>query len=157
MAFMISEHWTTLVMSAHDDVTTPPKIRILIVDDHEAIRSALAALLSEEPDLAVVATAENAEEALNVAQHQRLDLAIVDICLGRTNGLDLTKLLHVRYPNLRVLILSMHDAAVYGIRAAQAGASGYVAKQEALETLVPAVHRVFEGHTYFPNEKRSRP
>jgi DNA-binding NarL/FixJ family response regulator len=128
-------------MSTHNDVTASGKIRILIVDDHEAIRSALTTLLSEEPDMTVVAAVETAGEALRVMQCHAIDLAIVDITLGGTNGLDLTRQLHAEHPHLRVVILSMHDASIYGARAERAGASGYVAKQEAAERLVPVIRQ----------------
>ena len=143
-----------LAMSTHDQVTAPGKKRILIVDDHEAIRSVLTSLLNEEPDLTVTATVESAEEALIAVQRQPVDLAIVDISLGQMNGLDLTRQLRLEHPDIRVLILSMHDPAIYGDRAVQAGASGYVAKQDASETLLHAIHRVVAGRTYFPNDKR---
>jgi DNA-binding NarL/FixJ family response regulator len=148
---------TTLAMTRHDEVTAPRKIRILIVDDHEAIRIALRALLSAEPDLTVVATVSSAEEALNVIEHEPIDLAIVDISLGQTNGLDLARQLRLQYPNTHVLILSMHDAAVYSARAAEAGASAYVAKQEAPEALVPTIRRVLAGRTCPPRDPKHTP
>jgi DNA-binding NarL/FixJ family response regulator len=144
-------------MSTHDDATAPGKIRILIVDDHEAIRSAVVALLSEETDLAVVATVESEAEALDIIRYHPVDLAIIDVSLGRTNGLDLTRQIRVCYPSVRVLILSMHDPALYSLRAAQAGASAYVAKQDAPEILVSAIHRVFQGQTYFPPDPGALP
>ncbi len=128
-------------MSMHNDVTAPGKVRILIVDDHEAIRSALIALLSEEPDLAVMATAENAEQALDVLQRHPIDLAIIDISLGATSGLELTQWLLRQHTHLCVIILSMHDVSIYGARARQAGACAYVSKQTAPEELVPTIRR----------------
>jgi DNA-binding NarL/FixJ family response regulator len=127
-----------------DDETAPRKRRILIVDDHEAIRSALTAILSEEPDLIVV-SADGAEQALALMQDQPADLAIVDITLGSSNGLDLTRQLLRSHPRLRVLVLSMHDASIYGPRAVRAGAAAYIAKQEASDKLIPTLRRLLES------------
>lgn len=133
-------------MSTHNDVTASRRTRILIVDDHEAIRSALVTLLNEEPDLIVVAAAENAEDALDMARSHTIDLAIVDISLGGMNGLELTRQLRQEFPLLCVLILSMHDASLYSVRAMRAGALAYIAKQEASETLVPTIRRVIAAN-----------
>lgn len=133
-------------MSTHNDVTASRRTRILIVDDHEAIRSALVTLLNEEPDLIVVAAAESAEDALDMARSHTIDLAIVDISLGGMNGLELTRQLRQEFPLLCVLILSMHDASLYSVRAMRAGALAYIAKQEASETLVPTIRRVIAAN-----------
>ncbi len=129
-------------MSTRNHVTASGKTRILIVDDHEAIRSALTALSNEEPDLVVAAIAASAAEALEVVTQEAIDLALVDISLGETSGLDLASQLRARYPQTCVLIPSMHEASVYGARAERAGAAAYVCKQNAPETLIPTIRRV---------------
>jgi DNA-binding NarL/FixJ family response regulator len=141
-------------MSTHSDDTAPRSTRILIVDDHEGLRNAVATLLRDEPDLTVAAVVESAEDAILAARTHPVDLAIVDISLGRTNGLDLTRQLRREHPRLHVVILSMHDASLYSHRAAEAGASAYVAKQEAVETLIPAIRRVLAADTNPGDRKR---
>jgi len=122
---------------------------ILIVDDHEVVRRGLTALLSQQADLTVRHAVASAEEALDVITRESVDLAIVDISLGRMDGITLTDLLKRKCPSLVVLILSMHDEHLYGRRALDAGASGFVAKQDAGETLLDAIHQVLAGQRYF--------
>ncbi len=125
------------------------KKNILIVDDHEVVRRGLTALLSQQPDLAVRHAVASAEEALDVIEHEPVDLAIVDISLGRMDGITLTDRLKHKRPSTVVLVLSMHDEHVYGRRALDAGASGFVAKQDAGETLLDAIRKVLAGQRYF--------
>ncbi len=125
------------------------KKNVLIVDDHYVVRRGLVELLSQQPDLIVCDAAATAEEALDVVSREPIDLAIIDISLGRIDGLTLTDMLKQRHPDLIVLILSMHDEQIYGPRALRAGASGFVAKQEAGDTLLNAIHQVLSGQTYF--------
>ena len=122
--------------------------RILVVDDHALVRRGLVRLVDAESDLTVCAEAENAEEALEAVEHQRVDLAIVDISLGGTNGLELTEIMKSRYPDILVLVLSVHDGLFYARRALGAGASGYVAKHEASEKIIAAIHQILGGEVY---------
>jgi DNA-binding NarL/FixJ family response regulator len=123
--------------------------RILIVDDHYVVRRGLVEFLSQQPDLCVCDAVADAEQALDVVDREPVDLAIVDICLGGMDGLTLTCRLKRKHPDLVVLILSMHDESIYGQRARQAGASGFVTKLGAGETLLDAIHQVLSGQTYF--------
>jgi DNA-binding NarL/FixJ family response regulator len=100
------------------------KARILVVDDHAIVREGLAMLINQEPDLVACAKTENAEDALDVLETEQIDLAIVDISLEGRNGLQLTEQIKSRYPQLPVLILTMHGEAIYAKRAFQAGARG---------------------------------
>ena len=125
------------------------KKNVLIVDDHYVVRRGLIELLSQQPDLTVCDAVATAEQALEVADREPVDLAIVDISLGQIDGLILTDMLKQRHPDLTILILSMHDEQLYGPRAVQAGASGFVAKQEAGDTLLDAIRQVLSGQTYF--------
>jgi DNA-binding NarL/FixJ family response regulator len=124
------------------------KNRILIVDDHTVVRQGLILLINREPDLLVCAEAEDATEAMDVIERQKIDLAIVDISLDGTNGIQLTKRIKSQYPHLPVLILTMHDEALYVKRAFQAGATGYVTKHEAAETIVTAIRLMLSGKDY---------
>lgn len=124
------------------------KSRILIVDDHSVVRRGLIQLINQETDLVVCAEAENAEQALEAIKTDRVDLAIVDISLIGTNGIQLTKNLKELHPKMPVLILTMHEGSRYAESAFQAGAEGYVTKQEAAETIITAIHLVLRGQRY---------
>jgi DNA-binding NarL/FixJ family response regulator len=124
------------------------KSSILVVDDHSIVREGLALLINQEHDLEVCAKAENADEALDVIKTQQIDLAIVDISLEGKSGLQLTERIKSQYPRLPVLILTMHDEALYAKRAFQAGARGYITKHEAAETIVAAIRLMLAGKDY---------
>ncbi|MHC4239637.1 MAG: response regulator [Planctomycetota bacterium] len=122
--------------------------RILIVDDHPIVRRGLVQLINQEPGFKVCAEADDAEQALEVIGSQRLDLAVVDISLSGTNGVQLTAKIKSQYPDLPVLILTMHDELRYAELAFQAGAKGYVTKHEAAETIIDAIHLVLAGKKF---------
>jgi DNA-binding NarL/FixJ family response regulator len=124
------------------------KTNILIVDDHSIVRKGLMQLINEEPDLVVCAEAENATQALEAIEKKQVDLAIVDISLDGTNGIQLTEKIKSQCPHLPVLILTMHDEAIYAKRAFQAGAEGYITKQEAAETIITAIRLMLSGKDY---------
>ena len=130
------------------------KHRIVLVDDHPIVRDGLVQMMSRRDDLLVCGEAGSAEEALKVIEDVNPDLAIVDIFLEGTNGIELTKILHGRYPNMPILILSMHDESLYAERAIRAGAMGYVMKQEASRTIMDAIHAVMEGRRYVSSHVR---
>ncbi len=122
--------------------------RIVLVDDHPIVRDGLIQMISRHQDLTVCGEAGSAEEALKVIKEVKPDLAIVDIFMEGTNGIELTKMLHALYAELPILILSMHDEALYAERAIRAGAMGYVMKQEASRTIVDAIRSVMSGKRY---------
>lgn len=124
------------------------KAKILIVDDHSLVRKGLIELINQEPDLVVSAEAKNAEQALEAIEKQEVDLAIVDISLEGTNGIELTEKIKSRYPHLPVLILTMHNEPIYAKRAFKAGARGYVTKQEVAETIITAIRLMLSGKDY---------
>ena len=124
------------------------KTRVLIVDDHCTIRRGLTDLLDQQPDLSVCGAVSSAEQALHFMLDQHVDLAIVDISLGQMDGLQLTRQLSRDYPGLRILVLSMQDPASYAERALDAGACGFVAKAQAVETLLTGIRQVLNGGTY---------
>ncbi len=125
------------------------KTRILIVEDHFIMRTGLCELLGQQPSFEVAAAVGNAHEALEIARQEPFDLAIVDISLGEVDGIELTSRLKSEHSGLIVLVMSMHDEAVFAHRAAGAGASGFVAKQRAGDMLLPAIERVLRGECYF--------
>ena len=130
------------------------KTRILIVDDHPVVRQGLIQLINHEPELVVSAEAENAAQALEVLEKESVDIAVVDISLNGTNGIQLTGIIKSKYPGLPVLILTIHDESFYAKRALEAGAKGYVNKCEAADTIITAIHSVLSGKQYI-SEKRA--
>ncbi|WP_420454477.1 response regulator transcription factor [Rubrivirga sp.] len=122
--------------------------RIFVVDDHALTRRGYAALLGEEIDLAVVGEAESADAALDAFARDLPDLVVLDLTLGGMSGLELLKHLGARYPELPVLVVSMHDEALYGERVLRAGARGYVMKSEVDTVIVEAIRRVVRGGVY---------
>ena len=124
------------------------KRRIFVVDDHPIVRQGLAQLINNEPDLIVCGQGEDAYRALRAIKQAHPDLALVDVSLKDSDGIELLKELRSAVPDLPVLILSMHDESLYAERALRAGARGYIMKQEAPQTLLSAVRKVLAGDVY---------
>lgn len=122
--------------------------RVMVIDDHSLMRRGLVSMIGNEPDLEVCAEAATREAALEAIISARPDLATVDISLGESDGLELIKDFRVRFPNLPVLVISMHDEAVYAERVFHAGACGYVSKQQTDETVLTAIRCVLQGGHY---------
>src|SRR5215204_616581 len=118
--------------------------KILLLEDHPIVRQGLEQMINHEPDLHVCGTAEDAESALQLIDSTHPDLLVLDISLKGANGLEVLKTVRERHPQLRVLILSMHDERLYARRALGAGAAGYVMKQEATENVLTAMRRVLD-------------
>jgi DNA-binding NarL/FixJ family response regulator len=127
---------------------TNKKSRILVVDDHAIVREGLALLINQEQDLEVCATAANADDALELIKENDIDLAVVDISLDGTSGLQLTERMKLYNPHLPVLILTMHDEELYAKRAFRAGARGFVTKHEASQTIITAIRMMLAGQNY---------
>lgn len=124
------------------------KKRIFLVDDHPLVREWLTNLINQQPDLAVCGESESGPLALQAIGQFRPDVAIVDISLKDSSGIELIKNLKESNPNVTMLVLSMHDEAHYAERALRAGASGYVMKRETTRKVIDAIHRVLEGKLY---------
>lgn len=122
--------------------------RIALVDDHPAVLEGLTELINREDDLMVCATAGNARDILKAVEKRQVDLVIVDMLLKNTTGLQVTENLRSRYPSLHILILSMSDAPHHVQGAFQAGARGYVAKDEVSEEIIVAIRQVLKGRIY---------
>lgn len=127
---------------------TVKKNRVLVVDDHPIVRQGLALLINREPDLTVCGEAEDARMAMQCIIATKPDILVVDISLNGPDGLDLLKDIRTRYPDLPVLILSMHDESIYAERALRAGAQGYIMKQEASEKVLLALRRILSNEIY---------
>jgi DNA-binding NarL/FixJ family response regulator len=119
--------------------------RVFLVDDHPIVRERLAELIALETDLEVCGEAEDALGALKSIQALRPDIAIVDITLKDTYGIELIKDLKDRCPDVPVLVLSMHEESLFGERAIRAGAKGYLNKQEATKKVISAIRTVLSG------------
>jgi DNA-binding NarL/FixJ family response regulator len=123
----------------------PSSVRILLVDDHPMLRRGLAALIGSEAGLTVCAEAASVAEALAALDQHSPDLAIVDLALEKSDGLELLREMRLRHPRVPALVLSMHDEEVYGERALRAGARGYVSKQQLDDSVLQAIHQVLRG------------
>jgi DNA-binding NarL/FixJ family response regulator len=129
-------------------VTTPLKTRILLADDHEVVRSGLRMVLDSVPDLEVVAEAGDGAEAVETALAEGVDLAVLDVSMPRMTGLQAALELTRREPEMRVLMLSMHDDERYFFEALKAGASGYVLKSAANRDLIEACRAAMRGEPF---------
>lgn len=123
-------------------------IRIYILDDHVLIREGLAKLVSGEEGLEIAGCSGDSTQAINDIGRLEPEVVLVDISLREINGLDVIKTLRIRYPQVKAIVLSMHDEKVYAERALRAGARGYVMKQEASDAVVGAIRSVAEGEIY---------
>jgi DNA-binding NarL/FixJ family response regulator len=124
------------------------KKRVLIVDDHPILRKGLSMLINQEPDLTVIAEADNAQRALEMIEKHKPDMLIVDISLPGIDGIELIKTVKLSHKDLPSLVVSMHDEALFAERALRAGARGYIMKQEALEKVLVAIRRVLAGEIF---------
>lgn len=123
-------------------------IRILIADDHPVVRLGLKLILEKEPDFSVNKQARTAREALELVDSREFDVVLLDISLPDRNGLDLLHQLRIEYPDIKVLVISMHSEDLYAMRVLKEGASGYLTKDSAPEELVKAVRKVVSGGKY---------
>jgi len=129
---------------------------IVIIDDHPIVRQGLAELIANQDDLVVCGEADDVATGLEVIKEMRPDLAIIDISLKDSNGIELIKDLKLQMPDLPVLVLSMHDESFYAERVLRAGAKGYVTKAEAAETVIVAVRKILDGQIYLSEKMSSK-
>jgi DNA-binding NarL/FixJ family response regulator len=123
-------------------------LRVLIADDHGIVRSGVKLLLDRQPDIEVVAEAEDGVEAVQKAIEHRPDVAVLDVSMPRMTGLQATHEIKQHAPDTQVLILSMHDDERYLFEALRAGAAGYVLKRAADQDLVDAVRAAGRGEPF---------
>jgi len=128
------------------------KVRVLIVDDHPAVREALATRISRQPDLEVCGEAGDVREALTMIDDLRPDLAVIDISLKLDSGIELIKRIKDRHDGIRILVWSMHNELHYAERALRAGALGYINKDQATDRIIEAIRRVLDGKVYLSDE-----
>src|ERR1051326_5647539 len=139
-------------MKARTPATKPAsedvRRRILLVDDHPILREGLVQRINAQPDLVVCAEAPDAHTALDSIESKMPDLAIIDIALGGKSGIELIKDIKVRFPQLPMVVLSMHDERLYAERTLRAGAKAYVMKQDDPEVLLHAIRQVLAGKVH---------
>ncbi len=130
--------------------TTPA--RVLVADDHPIVRLGVRQMLGNEPDLSVCAEVTTPEATLQALQTEHPDIAVIDLSFGELNGLALIRRMHEIAPQVPVLVLSMHDEALFADRALKAGAKGYIMKHEAITSLVSAIRCVLSGRIYVSDQ-----
>ncbi len=132
------------------------KHRVLIVDDHPVLRRGLAMLINDEPDMEVCGEADDVAGGLDACERLAPDIAIVDISLRDSDGVDLMKEVSARGASIPVLAISMHEEAVYAERALRAGARGYITKRAAEEKITEAIRHVLDGGIYLSGAAAER-
>lgn len=132
------------------------KIRIMVVDDHPFVRHGIARLINAESDLVVCSEAGDYRQALSGIEAVRPDFAVVDLSLKDVGGIELVKDIKKSFPSLPILVLSMHDEALYAERVIRAGARGYIMKHEGTEVLIKAIRAILSGKIYVNPEMTSR-
>jgi DNA-binding NarL/FixJ family response regulator len=135
---------------------TKKRARVLIVDDHPAVREALALRIGRQTDLEVCGEAADTDEALRLVAETQPDVAVVDISLKTGNGVDLIKRIKGRDEHVRILVWSMHSESLYAERALRNGALGYVNKDQATDRIVEAIRQVLAGKVWLSEAMAER-
>lgn len=142
--------------SIHSETRDGDVIRVLVVDDHPLVRESLKIIIEREPDLTVCGEAEDREQALELAAACKAHLAIVDLTLKNSHGLELIKDLGDRCPKIKILVLSMRDEALYAERVIRAGARGFITKQESPGKILLAIRQVLNGEIHLSEKASAR-
>src|SRR3984893_12739808 len=124
------------------------KRKVFIVDDHPLVRDGLANFINQQSELGRCGEAEGSADAIAGIESAKPDVALIDISLKNESGLELVKTLQTQYPQVALIVLSMHDKALYAERALHAGARGYVMKRETTKNVLTAIRRVVQGDIY---------
>jgi DNA-binding NarL/FixJ family response regulator len=143
-------------MSESRSGAAPRRAKILIVDDHPVVREGLAVRIAGQPDLEVCGEASEVAEALDRVETTAPDLVIVDLSLKGGHGIELIKQIRARYDRVKMLVASMHDEKVYAERALNAGAMGYINKQELPDRVLDAIRQVLLGKIYLSTPMTER-
>lgn len=153
-SYSCSSRADATVMKKHD--TEKAKSKVFVVDDHPLVRKGLGELINQEADLVICGEAESVSQALERIEECRCDIAIVDLSLKEASGIELIKDIRVRWPDLPVLVLSIHDESFYAERVLRAGARGYITKDEGTDLVLTAIRRVLSGEVYLSQRVTSR-
>ena len=127
---------------------TKKRARIVIVDDHPAVREALVSRIGRQPDMEVCGEAADMGEALRLVADTQPDLVVIDISLKTGSGIDLIKRIKNRNDSVRMLVWSMHSESLYAERGLRAGALGYINKDQATDKIIEAIRRVLDGKVF---------
>jgi len=128
------------------------KIRVALVEDHQLVRDGIRLLLTNLPNIEVVAETDCAKSMLSLIDGVKPDVLLVDISLPEMSGVELAKVVTTNYPSTKVIILSMHTEQEYIFNSLRNGAKGYLHKSISREELVEAIEQVYEGSEYFSKE-----
>ena len=131
---------------------TAPKIKVLTVDDHPLLREGIAAVVSGEDDIELVAEAANGQEAIDLFRSHRPDVTLMDLQLPGISGIDAMSRIRVEFPNARFIVLTTYKGDVQALRALKAGASGYLLKSMLRKELLDAIRAVHAGKKRIPAE-----
>ncbi len=123
-------------------------IRILIIDDHTVVREGMKLIFKDDPELSIEGEASTGVEGIEKAREGNWDLVVLDINLPDCSGFDVLKAIKVDFPNIKILVLTMHEEAQYAIRVIKAGANGFINKESEPEQIINAIKRVASGGRY---------
>ncbi|MDP4116916.1 MAG: response regulator transcription factor [Bacteroidota bacterium] len=126
------------------------KIRVFLADDHAVLRDGLKVVINTDPDLVVVGEAEDGESVLPLAKCLNPDILILDINMPKMNGIEAAKLVKAELPNIKILMLTMHDNENYIFDALSVGINGYISKNSDMDELLKAIKTIAHGEEYFP-------
>ena len=122
--------------------------RVMIVDDHPVVRQGIKLMIDAEADLTIVGEAETEQQARRMLRELKPDALVIDLSLGEGDGFNVVRDAHAHFPQVRILVLSMHDEAVYAERLLAQGASGYIMKHAATDQLITALRTVLRGERF---------
>ena len=128
-------------------IPTDPR-RVLIVDDHPVVRQGIRLMIEAEPDLTICGEAQTEQQARKLVRELKPDALVVDLSLSEGDGFNVVRDVHAHFPGIRILVLSMHDEAIYAERLLAEGASGYIMKQAATDQLITALRTVLRGERF---------
>jgi DNA-binding NarL/FixJ family response regulator len=144
------------IMARGGKLTEPRVQKVLLVDDHPLVREGLSLRVSGQPDLEICGEAASADEALAIVKAQSPDLAIIDIQLVNSSGIELVKEIAARFPRVKMLVVSAYDDSLYAERALRAGALGYINKRHCQEKILEAIRAVLAGRRYVSDDITQR-
>ena len=130
-------------------------ITVLIADDHKVFRDGIVSILEDVEDIAVIAEANDGREVIAKLKEIQPQVILMDITMGDANGIDTSKLVLNKYPDIKILVLSMHSESGYIVKMLEAGASGYLLKDAGKEEMIRAIRTVAEGNTYYSKKVSS--
>ncbi|MCX6035159.1 MAG: response regulator transcription factor [Chloroflexi bacterium] len=128
------------------------KIKVIIADDHVMVRQGFMVLLNAQPDIEVIGEAADGNEMVELAENLRPDVVLADISMPNLNGIEATKLIHQRWPDMPVVMITIHTSSSYVIRALRNGARGYVVKNDDFQHVIQAIKTVSLGQRYLSSQ-----